>query len=82
MLASLRDCTPGGLFELILSDDGCGEETRGFSKAQVGWAKVHFSLESQSFASACNAGAALAESVAKDVFAHTDDRECALSRAA
>ena len=60
MLASLRACTPDGLFELILSDDGSGEETWRFLEGQRGWAEVVLSTENKGFAAACNAGAARA----------------------
>ena len=60
MLASLRDCTPDGLFELILSDDASGEDTRRYVESLGDWAKVRFSPENKGFAAACNAGAALA----------------------
>ena len=57
MLASLRACTPDGLYELILSDDGSGEETRQLLAGQSNWAQVVLSAENKGFAAACNSGA-------------------------
>lgn len=62
MLETLRAHTPHDLYQLILSDDASDTETRGFLMDLPGWARVHYERENLGFASACNAGAQLAES--------------------
>lgn len=57
MLASLRDCTPDGLYELILSDDGSDATTQSFLESQSNWSTVIFAKENCGFAAACSAGA-------------------------